>query len=547
VGRVRESLRTFAEAFRNPALRRLELAWAGANLGTWSYSVGIAVFAYEHGGAKAVGLVGFVRWLAAAVLSPWLALLGDRYPRRRVMIGADAIRALALGLAGVAAIAGWPPLLVYVLCGIVAAAASAFHPAEAALRPSLARTPEELTAANVVSSTIAGVGLLVGPAVGGLVLAVGGTGAVFAVSAGLMLWSALLVLAIRVVEAIPERTEADSSVLSAAFAGFAAIFADSRLRIVMGLLAGQLIVNGLMTVLVVVLAIHTLRLGGSGVGWLNAAEGIGGVLGALVAATLVGRRRLAGDFALGVLLWGTPLILIGIWTKTPVAFVLLALIGIGGTVCDVAGMTLLQRIAPEPVLARVFGVFETLILVTLGLGSLIAPFLVDALGDRGAIVATGAILPVLVLVLWPKLQAIDREAIVPERQLELLRAIPLFAPLAPPELERLAANLVSLEVEQGAVVVAQGEEGDRFYVIDSGRAVVEVDGERVGELGPGGFFGEIALLRDVPRTATVRAVEPLKLWALDRDVFISVVTGYAPSLEAAEAVVGARLASPARA
>jgi hypothetical protein len=199
------------------------------------------------------------------------------------------------------------------------------------------------------------------------------------------------------------------------------------------------------------------------------------------------------------------------------------------------------------VLARVFGVLETLILVTLGLGSLVAPALVAAVGDRGAFVASGVFLPVLVVLAWPRLRAIDRDSVVPARQLELLRGIPIFALLAPPELERLAASLVPVEVPAWSVVVAQGDRGDRFYVVDEGRAVVELDGAEYGELGPGGFFGEIALLRDVPRTATVRALEPLKLWALDRDVFIPVVTGHAPSLEAAESVMGARLASPVRA
>jgi MFS family permease len=547
VSRLRESLRAFGDAFGNPALRRLELAWAGANLGTWAYSVGVAVFAYDHGGAKAVGIVGFARWGAAALLSPWLALLADRQPRRRVMVGADAVRAVALAVAAASAASGWSPYFVYVLGGVVAAAASAFHPAEAALRPSLARTPEELTAANVVSSTIAGVGTLGGPALGGLLLAFGGAGTVFAVSAGLMVWSALLVLGIRTAEARPEPAAAGESILGAAFAGFRTIFRDSRLRVVMGLFAAQLLVNGIMAVLIVVLALRMLRLGDAGVGWLNAASGAGGVLGALVAAALIGRRRLGGDFALGVALWGAPLILVGLWVGTPVALGLLVLMGVGGTVADVAGMTLLQRIAPDAVLARVFGVLETLILLTLGLGSLLAPVLVAGLGDRGALIAAGAFLPLLALLTWPALRAIDRAAVVPARQLELLRGIPIFAALAAPELERLAGGLVSLQVEAMAAVVEQGESGDRFYVVDSGRAVVEIDGAERGELGPGDFFGEIALLRDVPRTATVRALEPLQLWALERELFISVVTGHAPSLEAAESVVGARLASPVRA
>jgi MFS family permease len=547
VTRVRESLRAFGEVFGNPDLRRLELGWAGANLATWAYAVGVAVFAYDNGGTKAVGIVGFARWGAAALVAPWLALLADRYPRRRVMIGADSIRALALAVAAVVAWAGWTPLLVYVLSGVVAAAASAFHPAEAALRPSLARSPEELTAANVVSSTIAGLGTLGGPAIGGVLLALGGAGTVFAVSAGMMLWSAALVLAIRTRQARPEGLEAGQSLLGAAFEGFAAIFRSARLRLVMGLLAAQLVVNGILIVLLVVLALKLLRLGDGGVGWVNAIDGAGSVAGALVAALLIGRRRLGADFGLALALWTVPLIVIGLWVSTPLAFAMLVLMGVAGIVADSAGMTLLQRVTPDAVLARVFGVLETVILLTLGLGSLAAPALVAGLGGRGAFIAAGAALPVLVLLVLPALHALDREAAVPERQLELLRAIPMFAPLAAPELERLAGGLVLLEAEPMAAVVEQGATGDRFYVVDAGRAVVEVDGVETGELEPGDFFGEIALLRDVPRTATVRALEPLRLWALERDLFLSAVTGYAPSLEAAEAVAGARLAGTARA
>lgn len=543
--RALEPLQAFSDAFRNPALRRLELAWAGANLGTWAYAVAVAVFAYDHGGALAVGVVGFGRWGVAALLSPWLALLADRYPRRRVMVTADLVRAAALALATATVEAGGPPLLVYVLTGLVAAAASAFHPAEAALRPSLVRDPEELVAANVVSSSIASIGTLGGPALGGLLLVAGGAGTVFAVAAGLLLWSAALVFSIRVdEEPRPARPEGES-VTRAAFAGFAAIVADGRLRVVMGLLAAELLVNGLMMVLVVVLALRLVHLGDAGVGWLNSALGVGGVVGAAVAAALVGRRRLGGNLAVGLVLFGAPLAAAAVWTKPAAVLVLLGVAGVGGTVADVAAMTLLQRAAPEAILARVFGVLETVILVTLGVGSLLAPLLIDAIGARAALVASGLFLPVLVAVLWRPLAAIDRGAHVPERQLELLRGVPMFAPLAPPELERLAGSLERVAVEARSPVFLQGEAGDRFYIVDRGHAAIEIEGTELVTAGPGDFFGEIALLRDTPRTATVRALEPLELYGLDRDVFVSVVTGYASSREAAEAVVAGRLTSMA--
>jgi MFS family permease len=546
VERLRESMRAFRSALGNPAIRRLELAWAGANLGTWAYAVGVTVFAFQEGGARAVGLVGFGRWGAASLLAPWLSLLADRHPRRLVMISADLVRAGSLAVAAAAVWGGWPPLIVYVLTGVVAAAASAFHPAEAALRPELVHAPEELTAANVVSSTITALGTLAGPALGGLLLATSGVGTVFAVSAGLLLWSALLVFAIRADDRPPAGSLASEPIVSAALAGFTTILRDARLRLVTGLFTAQLLVNGMLAVFVVVIAVDLLGLGSPGVGWLNAASGVGGILGALVAAALVGRRRLGSDFALGLVLFGLPLVGVALWSTTAAAVVLLALLGLGETVADVAGMTLLQRVAPAEVLARVFGVLETLILLTLALGSLLAPVLIDLLGNRGALAAAGAFLPVVVLLSLRPLTALDRVLAAPERELELLRKIPIFAPLGPPELERLAASLVRMELGAGASVVTQGDPGDRFYVLDSGRAAVEIDAERVGELEPGDFFGEIALLRDVPRTATVRVLEPATLYALDRAPFLAAVTGYAPSAEAAEQVIGARLAAGER-
>jgi hypothetical protein len=204
-------------------------------------------------------------------------------------------------------------------------------------------------------------------------------------------------------------------------------------------------------------------------------------------------------------------------------------------------MTLMQRSASEEVLGRVFGVFESLILGAMAIGALVAPGVVSALGPRGALVAVGAVLPALLVLSWPALRRVDAAARVPTEPLELLRRIALFAPLPPTVLERLASAVAEVRVPPMAEAVAQGAVGDRFYVIRAGRATVEVDGAEAGELGPGEFFGEIALLRDVPRTATVRALDELSLYALERDDFLAAVTGHAPSRAAADSIVAARL------
>ena len=240
---------------------------------------------------------------------------------------------------------------------------------------------------------------------------------------------------------------------------------------------------------------------------------------------------------------GAGLGLIGVWPNTVAALILIGVLGIGNTLVDVSAVTLMQRAVRDEVLGRVFGALESLLVLNLALGALVAPFLIDALGIRAAIIVTGALLPVATLLLWRRLGAIDAGEVLPSARIERLLANPIFAPLPPATIEHLATRLLPRSVSAGDVVFRQGEGCDRFYIVDDGRCEIAIDGEKVADASPGESFGEIALLRDVPRTATVTAAEDTKLLALDRDEFIAAVTGHAPSREVADAMIGARLAS----
>jgi hypothetical protein len=200
----------------------------------------------------------------------------------------------------------------------------------------------------------------------------------------------------------------------------------------------------------------------------------------------------------------------------------------------------MQRTAADEVLARVFGVLESLMLATLAIGSIVTPAIIASLGPKTTLVIVGMVLPALLLPAWPTLRRVDAAGRIPA-SLDLLRGVPIFAPLPSPVLERLAASALAVALSTGETVFVQGDRGDRFYVIEAGHAEVVVDGGEPKVLGPGDFFGEIALLRDVPRTATVRAADGLRLYAIERDDFIAAVTGHAPSLAAAESVVVTRL------
>lgn len=545
LGHLRESGTAFRAVFANRGLRRIQLAWAGSIMGTWAYGIAVVVYAYEQGGATAVGLVTMVRWLAAAVASPFAALLGDRYDRRWVMVGSDLVRAGLIGAAALAVSVDAPPLVVYALASLVGVAATPFRPAQAALTPALAETPEQLTAANVTASSIESIGIFGGPALGGLLLVAAGPGTVFAVTTATLLWSAVLVAGIPAAQTARAARE-PVSIGDELLAGFRTIAGERRTRVLVGLFSAQTFVDGMLNVLIVVVALKLLDTGQAGVGFLNSAIGVGGLLGALAAAALVGRGKLAADFGVGIFIWGLPIAFVAIWPNQIFALVLLGVVGIGNTLVDVSGMTLLQRAAPEDVLARVFGVLESLLLVTPALGAIVAPLLLNWLGTRGALIVAGALLPLLVVPAWPALTAIDRVARVPVERLNLLRSSPIFAPLPESTLEQLASSLDDVRVPAGHEVVRQGEAGDLFYLVEQGTLDVSVDGRPGRVLGPGDSFGEIALLRDVPRTASVTARSDVVLYALERNEFLSAVTGFGPSLSAAEGVIGMRL-GPGRA
>jgi MFS family permease len=540
--RLSESLRAFSAVFANADLRRVELAWGGSVVGQWGYEVALAVFAYRAGGATAVGLVALARLIPAAVVAPFAALLGDRFRRKRIMVAADLARVCTTGAAAAAVFAGAPAIVVYALAVLTALASTAFGPAQSAALPSLARTPEELTAANATSATLESVGFFLGPALGGVLLAVTSVGAVFAATAGLFLWSALVLSRIATDSRGDPATEVES-IGREALAGFRAIFGERRLRLVVGLYGAQTLIAGVMRVLVVVTALQILDLGPSGVGFLNSADGVGALAGVLVLLGVITTGRLSGVFGLGILMWGAPLIVLGVWPSVPLALLCFGVIGVGNVLVDVAGLTLLQRTAPEKVRARVFGVFESVFLATIGIGAIVAPVLIAAFGPQGALIAAGAGLSVVVLLFWRRLATVDAPALVPERELTLLRNIPIFAPLPPVTLEQLASQLSHVRVTAGDVVFREGEHGDRFYVVEKGEVTVDPEGRPAVTLGRGGCFGEIALLRDVPRTATVTARTDVELWALERDIFIAAVTGHAPSAEAADAVVASHLGS----
>jgi MFS family permease len=528
-----------ADVFRSPELRRVECAWAGYYVADWSAFVALSIYAYHFGGAAAVGVLGLVRALPAALGVPAGSAVADRTRRERVLFAVQSARAVALAASAAVVAEGGPHWAVFLLAGVTAGVGAAYRPAQLALVPLLARTPQELVATNVSGSILEGLAVLVGPALAGILLTFTGTDVVLAIGAAISACAALLVARISSGPYVPARA---SGAIADLTAGLRTLAREPNTRLIIGLFASQTFVRGLLNVLLVVTAFHLLDIGESGVGFLNAAFGTGGLLGGIAGLGLVSLRRLARPFAAGLVMWGVPIALIGVWPNAAWTVICLAAVGAGNAVLDVAGFTLIQRGTDDAVLARVFGVFEVLVIAALGVGSIVGSLLVDQLGIRAALVVAGGILPVLTIFAFPRLRAVDASVVVPERQLRMLQSIPLFSPLPPTTLERLAAHLSPVTALAGTELVREGDDGDLFYVVAAGRVEVSREGGRVDELGPGDYFGEIALLRDVPRSATCTATTDVELYTIDRDRFVAAVTGNSTSASEIESVIHSRLA-----
>ena len=510
--------------FANPELRRVELAFAGFNAAEWAVWIAMIVYAYDRGGATTAGLVAVAQLVPAAVFAPFASTLGDRFRAGRVLLWGYVAQTLGMGATAAVLLTDGPALAAYAFAASAATAVTVTRPTQAALVPALARRPRELTAANVVSGWIESLSVLVAPAVAGILLDVGGPGWVFALMACVTAVSAWLVLSVPGPPPAGAPTHRPNP-LGETLDALHALRSEPEARALVLLLGVEFAAIGALDVLYAELAIGELGLSDGWTGYFNAAFGLGGTLAIVVTATLVGRRRLAPALVGGLATWFIAFVLIGLRPTAAVAVTFLVVGGAGRVVVDVAGRTLLQRLAPANLLSRVFGVLEGLTMAGLALGSLLAPALVALGGVQLALLGVGALLPLAALLASRSLAQMDRKADVPVVEIGLLRSLPLFAPLGAPALESLARALQPIDVPRGTAVVSEGEAGDCFYVVADGRVEARQAGRVVTVLGRGDGFGEIALLYDVPRTATCLSTEPSHLYALERRSFLEAVTG----------------------
>ena len=528
------------DALRNRAMLRLHAAWFLSIAAEWAFTVALLVLAYGIGGVLGASLVTTLRMLPPVLGAPIAVTVTDRLPGGLVLAVVHVLRAVVVAGCALVLFLDLSPVLLLVAAPIEGLLAVLRRPATLSLLPALARSPEELVAGNAIITFGEALGVLLGPIVGSILLAVAG----IEVAIGAPAIALLAVAALSATIHAPSgRASVARGPLRELADGFAALRRHPTAGLVIGLFGAQTFVRGLLTVLLVAASVELLGLGEEGVGWLTAAIGAGGLVGAIATTAWMAGGALGATFSVALGVWGLPIALVGVLAVPWLAALLLAIVGLANAVLDVAGFTLLQRCVPNTLRSRVFGALEGVAALTFAAGSLVAAPLVEGLGVVGGLAVAGAILPLLAVVTATAVRRGAAATVVPERELGLLRGDRLFAPLSLVAVEHLAQSLRAERAAAGTSILRQGEVGDAYRILAEGSADVIRDGRKLRRLEPGEGFGEIALLEDVPRTASVVAVDDVVLYRLPRESFLEAVTGTPASAAAASDLVHERLAT----
>jgi MFS family permease len=522
-------VRTYLDLFRrSPALARLLAGEFVSGIGDWLYLVAVLVLVYaESESPVLLGIVGAARILPYVLLSVPAGIVADRFDRRMVLLVTDVARGVLM-LALAAAVAVDASILVVVGLSILAACFSTFfNPAIAALVPTLV-DERDLGPANSAWATLDNLAFIIGPALAGLLLAAGGVEIAFLLNAASFAVVAVVLWRLPIRPAAPAAT-GDGPEAAPVPEGWRLL--ASRLAGPFALDSATSFVSGGLGVLTVLLAVDVLDAGEAGTGYLNAAVGVGGVVAGIAGGALLA-RPLRVPLVLGGAVGAVGLAWLGVSTVLPVAMIAIA-VAVGGLLLlEIVTTTLVQRIVPDGLRGRAVGALQTSSAILYSLGSLLVPILASSLGVAW-VLAGSAALVVLGAVAALLLSGRGVEPVAVEARTAVLLGHPIFAGLPAARLEAIARQLVTVPVPAGEVVIRQGDPADRFYLVSEGALRVTQasdDGDvELRQLGPGDVFGEIGLLRRVPRTATVTSTSPGVLLALDGPAFAELV-GAGPGL-----------------
>jgi MFS family permease len=520
---------TYRGALRHRDFRLLSGALAVSATGSWAYNVALVVYVYQQTHSPAwVAAATLGRFLSALLFSSYAGVVAERFERVRVLVTCD-LTATGLMAAMATAMALHAHSAVVIAIGALnSILMSAYDPATSALIPQVVGE-KDLAAANGLKGTIDNLTILVGPALGGAMLAAVSPAGVIAFNAGTFVVSAALVSRAGV-RSVPTDVTQDGGPLQQIRVGYRAIVASRRTAILVWFSVLASFFYGTDTVLFAVLSKTRLGTGEDGYGYLLAALGVGGVLAAGLVNRLAASPRLALMIVGGMAVYCVPTAVMATVHSPEIAFVLQVIRGGGTLVVDTLAITALQRTLAPDLIARVFGAFWALVLGGISIGALITPALLHGLGTNGTLLVYGAALPLLVVGCYPMLAGMDREAVhllqTLEPRIAVLQRLGIFASASRPVLERVARTGSDMLVEPGLPIVTEGEAADDLYVLLDGSVQVSARGEGVSEqflrtLEAPAYFGEIGLLERIPRTATVRAGDGCRLLRIAGDEFLN--------------------------
>jgi hypothetical protein len=555
----------FRSAFRNAELRKVGLAYAlfgASEFGIW---ITLLVFAYGHGGPTASMTMILVQLFPCILLGSFFGAFVDHHPPSRVLQIGYGLQSVTMTGVALAISLGAPTFVVFMLAPLTALSLTMTRPSQAALLPAIVRTPNELTAANVMSGWADGTAAMLGPALVGFLLAWHGPGLAVAATAGMCGVSLVLVIGVTgpAPTILPGQASGDgtveeeenppgggavrrflpalSSIRNRAHSHLLITVRNRQIRVLLTLHTFYFVLIGSIDFLCVILAENLLHMGAGGAGYLNSALGGGALLAGFVTAFLVGQRHLSTTLIVALSVAVSALALIGVFPGVILAFLLIGTVGLSGSVFDITGRTLLQRSAPSDAIAGSFSILEALMDFGLALGAILIRVSIAIVGLRTALFAPAIVALVLIAILWRKLQNIDSSATVPQVEIQLLRSLPIFASLPPPSLEGIARELRPVAAQRGTAVITEGEPGDCYYAVANGELAISRDGQPLQTISRGEGFGEIALIRDIPRQASVTAVTDVLLYALHKEMFVQTVTGHSSAARATGTIIAGHL------
>jgi hypothetical protein len=524
---------------RNRALARLLLAYLVMTIAEFGQWLALIVYAYARSGASGAGLVVVLQLIPSMLLAPLITARLSRISVAKLLAAAYAGATVTLGCCGLAILAGAPVFVVYLAAVAFSVSLGVSRPLHHVLMPLVVRHPDELTSANIATSWSEGAGGLLGPALAGALITVDGPGLACAALAGLCAFTPLLA-SVSPLRAAALGAGEEEGGLSDLLVAARVIVSRPSTRALIAFPAGAAAIEGAVDLLVVVLAVKILAIGAGAAGYLSAAFGAGGLLGATIAVLFAG-HRLALPLLVATLFGALALGALALVSTVLVAVLLLVLVGAARSVQSVTAQTLLQRSTPLDVIVCAFALIESMRDLGMAFSALMVPLLIGLGGAKAAFVGMACFALLAVLATARRIRRIDSEALIPVVEMGMLRNMGIFSALPAAPLETLAREGRYVTVPAATAIISEGERGDSYYAITDGTVRVTKDEREIRRLVSGDGFGEIALLHPVTRTATVTATSETTLLSIGRDAFLTAMRAHPATSAAAERQASALL------